>query len=156
MTHIIVGCARSKLDRPAPALFLYTSTYLKVCREWACSVRPMSQIWVLSAKYGLVPSTLVIAPYSATFRTTTTGFAAPTEPLEPPISPADTARQIRAARLSGEVILLAGADYYRHIYDTDTGLDPWNPFTQNVPDKRYGYQMQAMKRSTGIIPRRQG
>lgn len=151
---IIVGCGHMKQTEPAPALWLYTSGYLGWCRKWSLSVAPTNRIWVLSAKHGLIPSTKVIAPYSATFRTSTAGWRPPSTPLEPAVRPEVTATQIRAAGIAGEVIVLAGADYYKHLSATGTNLDPWNPFTQNVPDKRYGHQMHGMKHSVGRIPER--
>lgn len=64
MTTIgLVGCAAAKLRRPAPARELYTSQLFKKAAAYA---EANSDRWyVLSAKYGVVSSEQVIAPYDA-------------------------------------------------------------------------------------------
>ena len=62
MTTIgLVGCAAAKLSRPARARDLYTSQLFRKASAYA---EANSDRWyVLSAKYGLVSSEEVIAPY---------------------------------------------------------------------------------------------
>jgi hypothetical protein len=57
----LVACVEKKLDHPAPADELYTSTLFKRQREWATARCTM---WfILSGKHGLLRPHDVIAPY---------------------------------------------------------------------------------------------
>jgi len=64
-THVLISCVSKKLDRPAPAKDLYTSTLFKSAYQYATSLKP-DTIFVLSAKYGLLSCDKVIAPYDET------------------------------------------------------------------------------------------
>lgn len=58
---ILVSCAATKLDRPAPAADLYTSPLFRKARSYAeASGHPW---FVLSARHGLVEPTTVLEPY---------------------------------------------------------------------------------------------
>ena len=60
-TLVIVGCGAAKLDQPARAKDLYTSTYFKKKRGFAELV---GDHWkILSAEHGLVPPLRPTAPY---------------------------------------------------------------------------------------------
>ena len=57
----LVGCASSKLSRPAPARDLYTSQLFKKASAYA--ERECERWYVLSAKHGLVHPDTVLEPY---------------------------------------------------------------------------------------------
>jgi len=58
---ILVSCAATKLDRPAPAADLYTSPLFRKARSYAeASGHPW---FVLSARHGLVEPKAVLEPY---------------------------------------------------------------------------------------------
>lgn len=58
---VLVGCVKSKLDRPAPARDLYTSPLFRKARSYA---EMTGAPWfVLSAEHGLVTSSTVLRPY---------------------------------------------------------------------------------------------
>lgn len=57
----LVSCGASKLDRPAPAAELYTSSLFRLSLEHARAT--CETIYVLSALHGLLPIDEVIAPY---------------------------------------------------------------------------------------------
>ena len=65
MIHFITICATNKHTTPLPAIDLYKGGYWNV-------VKNISQIvdytWILSAKYGLIPSNKVIEPYNLSFK----------------------------------------------------------------------------------------
>ena len=62
----LIACCGKKLDHPAPARDLYTSTLFKKSRAW---VESRCERWfVLSAHYGLVDPSTVIAPYNQTLK----------------------------------------------------------------------------------------
>lgn len=58
---IVVGCGKSKLDRPAPAAELYTGSLFRAARRY-CEAR--GEPWVIaSGKLGLVLPGEVVEPY---------------------------------------------------------------------------------------------
>ena len=60
-TIVLIGCSKSKLDRPAPARELYTGQLFKKAVAWA--ERQGYQWFVISALHGLVTPNQTIAPY---------------------------------------------------------------------------------------------
>ena len=64
---ILIGCVKSKLERPAAAKELYTSRLFRGARCWA--ERRGSRWMILSALHGLVGPEDTIAPYEATLLT---------------------------------------------------------------------------------------
>jgi cytoplasmic iron level regulating protein YaaA (DUF328/UPF0246 family) len=65
---VLISCVSQKLGRPAKARDLYTSTLFRSCLAFAESMNP-DQIFILSAKYGLVEAEKVIEPYEETLNT---------------------------------------------------------------------------------------
>lgn len=61
---VFLSCSKSKLDRPAPARELYTGTLFRLALRYAEEGRGVTEIYVFSAKYGVVPIGKKIAPYS--------------------------------------------------------------------------------------------
>lgn len=60
----IVGCGSAKIDEPAPAKNLYSSTYFALKREY---VETFCDRWlILSAEHGLIRPTRETAPYETT------------------------------------------------------------------------------------------
>lgn len=57
----LVGCAASKLDRPAPAGELYTSQLFRKASAYAAAT--CDHWYILSAKHGLVHPDTVLEPY---------------------------------------------------------------------------------------------
>lgn len=64
MRIALVGCVKAKLDRPAPAADLYTSTLFTGRRRWV--EQTCEQWWILSALHGLVAPDTVLDPYDVT------------------------------------------------------------------------------------------
>jgi hypothetical protein len=63
-TVVLVACAATKLDRPAPAQDLYRSGLFRKARRWA--ERHGDRWYILSAKHGLVPPEWLLEPYDRT------------------------------------------------------------------------------------------
>ncbi|MGN0207145.1 MAG: DUF6884 domain-containing protein [Muribaculaceae bacterium] len=63
---VLIGCSKSKLDHCAPAKDFYQGSLFKKSLAAARKQYPKAQIYVLSAKYGLVPIDTVICPYDET------------------------------------------------------------------------------------------
>jgi hypothetical protein len=62
----LVACAKTKLDRPAPARELYTSPLFRGSLAYA--EQRCDRVFILSAKHGLVSPDEVIAPYDETVK----------------------------------------------------------------------------------------
>lgn len=60
---VIISCGSKKLKEPAEAYRLYIGSYFISNLKWALSVVELDNIFILSAKHGLIPSHEVIAPY---------------------------------------------------------------------------------------------
>jgi hypothetical protein len=71
---VLVGCVKSKLDRPAPARDLYTSALFRKERAYAEGI---GVPWfILSAEYGLVEPSRVIEPYELRLSSTSRDYRA--------------------------------------------------------------------------------
>jgi len=62
---VLISCSKSKLSFKAMAQDLYTGTIFKYSMQYAKSLKP-DNIYILSAKYGLVPLDDIIVPYDKT------------------------------------------------------------------------------------------
>ena len=60
-TIVVVGCGASKLDAPAPAAQLYTSTLFRLSYEYAQAIG--DDVVIASALHGLVEPGRVLDPY---------------------------------------------------------------------------------------------
>ncbi len=61
MYLVLVGCAKAKLDVPAPASDIYVSPLFRASMAWAQATQ--QPVRILSAKYGILPTDTVIEPY---------------------------------------------------------------------------------------------
>ena len=152
---IIVGCGKGKQDQPCPAADLYTGSYIRCAVRWARSVTTPDRLLILSAKYGLIPGTQVIAPYHASW--SNGGFAKEHGATEPTIPLAHLREQVISLLPPGPVILLAGAIYHRNLFNASRGqVQPYNPFAtlarQRFRDARLGYQASLLNEYHGRLP----
>ena len=60
---VIVACGAKKLDRPARARDLYAGAYFKAALAYAHALAPAKDIFILSAKYGLIGINDHVEPY---------------------------------------------------------------------------------------------
>jgi len=63
----LISCVSLKQKRPAPAIELYQSDLFKKSRKFVEKYH--LPIYILSAKYGLIPSSKIIEPYDLTLNT---------------------------------------------------------------------------------------
>ena len=63
-TIVLVACVSQKLTHPAPAEFMYQSSWFLKARDFA--YRYGDRWYILSAKYGLLPPDRIIEPYDKT------------------------------------------------------------------------------------------
>ena len=62
---ILISCYSQKLNRPSKASELYTSVLFKKSLAYAYMLEP-DKVFILSAKYHLLPLDKIIKPYNAT------------------------------------------------------------------------------------------
>lgn len=67
---VLLSCGKSKQNRPCKAESMYTGSLFKKSLQVAKKMHP-NAIYVLSAKYGLLPLQKQIAPYNITLNTFT-------------------------------------------------------------------------------------
>jgi hypothetical protein len=60
---VIVACGAKKIDREARARDLYVGSYFKACLAYALTLAKAKDVFIISAKYGLVGLNDVIEPY---------------------------------------------------------------------------------------------
>ena len=139
---LILGCSKrkSKTSKSAPALDLYDGVNFRVIRKslltrgWP----PGLQIKVVSAKYGLIDATKIVAPYDLrldprTASSMKTGTLSALGPLDPPAS----------------VFVNMGADYLPAV-DGIEGIFPRSRIT--YARGSIGKRMRAMKRWLEHLP----
>ena len=67
-TVVLVSCSAGKESKPMPAEKLYNSDLFKKQLEYAKKLAPDSNVYIISAKYHLVPLSKTIAPYNLTLK----------------------------------------------------------------------------------------
>lgn len=132
---VIVSCGARKRAEPSEAIKLYTGPYFAAMRAWAQSVVPLSHIFILSARHGLIPSGRVIGPY------------------EQRMNQADAVTADRVRRqatdlglLDDEVVVLGGKPYVQLVRSV------WPQAVAPFASGGIGTQMGAMKRARGTVP----
>lgn len=60
---VFISCGKAKLDRDSKAIDLYVGRLFKKKLAYALRFYPDSNIYILSAKHGLIPGDQVISPY---------------------------------------------------------------------------------------------
>ncbi len=106
---VFISCVSKKLPRKAKAKELYISDLFKKSLAYAKSLKP-KKIFILSAKYGLLPLNKKIAPYEQTLNTMKSG--------EVQKWAARVLLQLRAQKVDfkrDEAIFLAGAKYRKYL-----------------------------------------
>ena len=63
MRLLILACSQRKRPAPAPALELYDGPAYRVVRRALRNGVHDVEVWILSAKHGLIPADQVVAPY---------------------------------------------------------------------------------------------
>jgi hypothetical protein len=67
-TVVLVSCSAGKEDKPMPAEKLYNSDLFKKQLEYAKKLSNPNDIYIISAKYHLVPLNKTIDPYNVTLK----------------------------------------------------------------------------------------
>ena len=131
---VLIACSKSKLDRPTPAAEVYQGGLFKLSLRYARSLEP-DAIYILSAKYGLVPLRRKLKPYDKTLNTMSRAEIA--RWAEQRVLPA--LRRVSNLKTDAYVVL-AGTKYRRDL----------QPHLENVrvplKGRRIGEQLQYLKR----------
>lgn len=130
---VVVACGKAKRDYRTAACDMYTGSLHRMGLRWAESVAPASNIYILSALYGIVGHDEFIDPYDLR--------------LGQPGS--ITADQLDVPD-ERPLFMVGGADYVRLIREVEP--DVRVPFGKEAGHRGQGYMMQAMKRSMGHVP----
>jgi hypothetical protein len=109
-TIALISCVSQKLPYAAPAGELYTSTLFTLNLQYA-KLRQPDAIYVLSAKYGLLPLDRVIEPYDLTLNTMSARQAR--EWAQKVFAQLSAATDVE----SDHFIWLAGMKYRQHLID---------------------------------------
>jgi hypothetical protein len=67
-TVVLVSCSAGKEEKPMPAEKLYNSDLFKKQLEYAKKLASPNNIYIISAKYHLVPLNKTISPYNLTLK----------------------------------------------------------------------------------------
>ena len=67
-TVVLIACSATKLPKPAPAHELYSSDLFQKNWAYAKKLADEKDIYILSAKFHLVPNDKVIPPYNVTLK----------------------------------------------------------------------------------------
>lgn len=142
---VVISCGAKKQAVPSRAIDLYQGSYFKAARNWARSVAPDARIFIMSAKYGLLPANKVVEPYNLRM-----GQAGS-------VTVATLRQQARALMIDREVaIVVAGGAYAKMA--RQVWADIRTPFAAQphglLPRGKsgMGYQLQAMKHHLGRLP----
>jgi hypothetical protein len=98
--NVIVACGASKQTLPCPAGEMYTGGYHRACLEYALTLAPRENVFILSARYGLLALDTVIEPYDQRMKRNNPKFWARV-----------WIQLDEAGAHASELVLLCGADY---------------------------------------------
>ena len=132
--NVVIACGAMKLATPAEAHRLYVGSYFLATRAWALSVTDLNHLFILSAKYGLVPARTVLHPYDVTLKT-------------PGCITAQAVRDQLRQNGIGDVVFVGGRPYADLL--RRAGATTMTPFAGYGG---MGYQMHALKVHRGRVP----
>lgn len=130
---VIVSCGKGKRDTPARAGDLYTGNYFKSALGYARSITCECNVFIVSARYGLVKTNQVLRPYNLKMG-------------EPGcITSSTLKRQADALGITARpVIVLAGKKYLRLLHDV------FNDVCVPFAGTKMLVQAQAMRLNNGV------
>lgn len=70
---VLISCGSSKLNKKAQAQHLYTGNVFRMTLQYAKALNP-DEIFIVSAKYGLVELTTELEPYDLTLKICTNNY----------------------------------------------------------------------------------
>lgn len=138
---IIITCGSKKADKPCMAIAMYQGGYYKNMLDWAKTICDRKDLYILSAKYGLIHCSKIIAPYNNRMNT-------PTQL----ITPEQLKQQIEVLGIKDEFLLCCGGKDYVEIMQkvSDKVLSLWK--YANLKQSGMGYQRQWFKQNKYKLP----
>ena len=115
---VIIGCGAQKRGEACAAGAMYTGPYFTVCLRYARTLAGDDNIFILSAKHGLLRLTDQIEPYEESLRQKSLVGRVALRWLV-------TSQAVRAGIFTRPVIAVAGADYVRIVrlaWETDAEI----------------------------------
>nr|DAQ28197.1 MAG TPA: YaaA [Caudoviricetes sp.] len=130
---IFIGCGKRKNSYKCPAKMMYQGNFFKTCLSYAKTLTVENNIYILSAKYGVLNLTDIIEPYDKTLNNMDRQEKAQWSKM--------VKHQLQEKNLLGkEAMFLCGKNYYISILDNfSRALIPLAGLSG------MGYQIQWMK-----------
>lgn len=138
---IIISCGSKKRAKACPAFLLYQGHYFNHVLNWVKSIAPQKDVYIISAKYGLIHCSQVIEPYEAKMGSKTQI-----------ITIEEIKRQFHDLGLENEKMLFCGGKEYMSVLNNSSKniIRLWDHI--NLKGKTFGYQMQWLSKNKGQIP----
>lgn len=145
---VVICCGGKKAAKPMPAAEMYLGRYFKCCLSYARSIVKEKDIYIMSAKYGFMRTSKVIAPYDTTLDKAESLTANMLQ------------QQARALRIHNQSCLFIGGKPYR-LLAAQVFKDFYAPFVEApngvLPsrDVSMATRQAIMNQHHGTVPRRQ-
>ena len=130
---VFVGCGATKRKKPCKAEDMYIGQYFKQCMLYAKTLTKNNNIYILSAKYGVLPLNKVIEPYNKTLKTMSK------KEIKEWASMVVTQLQELHITSNTPVTFICGKNYYEPLTNSFTNI------TTPLPQGGMGYQIQFMQ-----------
>ena len=131
---VFIGCGSKKNNKECKAKDMYQGGYFTTCLDYARTLTNEDNIYILSAKYGVLHLEDIISPYNKTLNTATKQEYAEWKQM--------VLEQFNKLGITGndEVTMLCGKNYYKELLTYFKNI--------NLPLKDFkgmGYQISFMK-----------
>ena len=129
--NVIIACGKKKRTVPSMAHLLYTGSYFKLTLQCAKRWTSLDNVYIFSAKYGVIHSRSIIEPYEQILNRT--GSVTVNEVRE------------QMGYIDGVVYYLGGSGYLNMLRQIRNNVVA--PLQNNLayPRNGLGYQMQQLK-----------
>lgn len=133
---VFVGCGATKRKKACKAEDMYIGNYFRQCMLYAKTLTKPNNIYILSAKHGVLPLNKVITPYNKTLNTMSQ------EEINEWANMVVTQLQELHITPDIPVTFICGKNYYKPLTNYFTNI------TTPLPDGGMGYQIQFMQQET--------
>jgi hypothetical protein len=134
---VIIPCGSKKQNKASIAGRMYTGSYHRACLKYALSISSPKNIFILSAKYGLLRLTQVIQPYN--LKMGEIGC----------VIPAQIRSQAEGFGLLNNIPIILGGRLYTSICE-----QVWEKCITPLKGRGgLGYQIQWLNKNYGRIPK---
>lgn len=132
---VFIGCGKKKNTHTCEAKDMYLGSYFSTCLEYAKTLTNEENIYILSAKYGVLKLNDIISPYDVTLNKATK--------KEYEVWKNKVLNQLKELNITSDipVTFLCGKNYYKELLSYFKDI--------NIPLKDFigmGYQISFMKK----------